>query len=142
MMPACPTMPAEVERVFATAPESIRPKLDQLRALIFETAAETPGVGKLSEELRWGEPAYLTSKSGSGTTIRLGWKPGQPDSFALHVNCKTTLIRDFRQHFSNELSLDGNRSILFRADDALPEKVLAICIAMALTYHRKGAFSA
>lgn len=128
-------MRADVALVFAGAPAAISPKIARLRDLIFATAAATDGVGPLSEELRWGEPAYLTAATGS--TIRIGWKADRTDRFALHFNCKTTLVGSFRTLFSEELAFDGNRSILFDEADELPETVLAMCIAMALTYHRK-----
>jgi hypothetical protein len=32
----------------------------------------TPGVGALHETLKWGQPAYLTPETRSGTTLRLG----------------------------------------------------------------------
>ena len=53
-------------------------RLMTLRALIFDVAAKTDGVGALDETLKWGEPAYLT-RSKSGSTIRLGWKASAPD---------------------------------------------------------------
>jgi hypothetical protein len=44
-----------------------------LRRVIFATAAATPGVGVLTETLKWGEPAHVTAETASGSTIRLGW---------------------------------------------------------------------
>ena len=35
----------------------VRDLLMQLRALIFDAAAETEGVGALQEALKWGQPA-------------------------------------------------------------------------------------
>ncbi len=66
-------MPADVAAVFAGFPERVRRRLLEVRDLIFETAADIEGVGPLTETLKWGEPAYLTGATGSGTTIRLGW---------------------------------------------------------------------
>ncbi len=45
----------------------------RLRDLIFATAAATPGVGTIDEDLRWGQPAYLTAETQSGTALRLGY---------------------------------------------------------------------
>jgi len=39
--------------------------------MIFDVAKKTPGVGKLEEDLRWGQPSYLTLETGSGSTIRI-----------------------------------------------------------------------
>ena len=60
-----------VEAIFAAYPAKIRPKLMALREAIFSTAAATEGVGELEETLRWGEPAYVTTKTGSGSPIRI-----------------------------------------------------------------------
>jgi hypothetical protein len=69
---------AAVARVFAAYPPEVRWKLGALRELIFATAAATEGVGTLEETLRWGEPAYVTSQTKSGSTIRIDWKPSDP----------------------------------------------------------------
>jgi hypothetical protein len=64
----------EVAAVFNSYPQNIRTKLMFLRQLILETAASTEGVGELEETLKWGEPSYLTSKTKSGSTIRIDRK--------------------------------------------------------------------
>ena len=62
-----------VAETFNAYPPKIRKRLIALRSLIFETADKTEGVGALEETLKWGEPAYLTSKSKSGSTVRANW---------------------------------------------------------------------
>jgi hypothetical protein len=74
-----------VERAFAAYPPGIRKRLLGLRELILRTAAETEGVGELEETLKWGEPAYLTSSTGSGSTIRIDWKKKQPNEYAVYL---------------------------------------------------------
>ena len=64
-----------VAQVFDSYPPALRTRLLALRALIFEVAASTPGVGELEETLKWGEPAYLTTQSKSGSTVRIAWQP-------------------------------------------------------------------
>jgi Domain of unknown function (DU1801) len=108
-----------------------------LRELIFRTAAATDGVGKLEETLKWGEPAYLTSQSGSGSTIRIGWKASKPAEYALYFNCQTSLVETFRTLFPTGFRFEGRRAIVFTADEAVPADALAFCIAAALTYHRR-----
>src|SRR5262245_63631054 len=100
-----------VAAVFASYPPHIRRKLHSLRALIFATAEETDGVGAIDETLKWSEPAYLTSETGSGSTIRLGWKPARPDEYAMYFNCNTTLVSTFRALFTDELRFEGKRAI-------------------------------
>lgn len=106
-----------------------------LRDLIFETAAETPGVGPLEETLKWGQPAYLTPKTRSGSTIRLGL-PKQ-GGFALYAHCQTTLIRDFRSLFPNDFQYEGNRAVHFKDCTALLPDPLRLLIRSALTYRLK-----
>ena len=62
-------MPADVAAVFSGFPERVRRRLLEVRDLIFETAADIEGVGPLTETLKWGEPAYLTRATGSGSTF-------------------------------------------------------------------------
>lgn len=127
---------AEVAEAFAELPLPARKKLLELRSLIFETAAKTPGVGPLEEALRWGEPSYLTTQTKSGTTIRIHWKARRPDRCALYVHCQTNLIEQFRELSLGSFDFEGNRAILFDVARPLPEKFLRECIRMALTYHR------
>jgi len=124
-----------VAHVFASAPARVQRKLLALRALIFATAARTPGVGALAETLKWGEPAYLTAETGAGSTIRIGWKKAEPARIALLFHCQTDLVESFRERFPRSLSFEGNRAIVLDVASALPERLLAPCIAAALTYH-------
>ena len=128
--------PAEVAKVFAAYPPAVRQTLERVRALILETAATTPGVGPLEETLKWGEPAYLTPVSRSGSTIRLGWRDGEPVRCVLYFNCQTDLLDRFRTLLAGELEFEGDRAVLFEAGRALPAQALSACIGMALTYHR------
>lgn len=127
---------AEVVAVFEAYPPKFRRKLLRLRKLILETAESTDGVGEIEETLKWGEPAYLTSQSKSGSTIRIGWKKRAPTQYAIYFNCQTNLVETFRELFSNDFKFDGNRSIVFNEDDIVPVEPLSFCIAAALTYHR------
>ncbi len=126
----------EVASAFSAYPASIRRRLMALRELIFDTAAATEGVGELEEALRWGEPAYLTTASKSGSTIRIAWKKSAPSQYAMYFNCQTNLIGRFRRLFPGKLRFEGNRAIVFAEDDRVPLKELSRCVAMALTHHR------
>lgn len=118
-------------------PPAPRRRLLAVRRLIFETAAASDGVGPLAETLKWGEPAYLTEATGSGSTVRLGWKPSRPDRCAVLFHCRTTLVDDFRALFPDALAFEGNRAIVLSPTGRLPARELAACIAIALTYHRR-----
>lgn len=123
----------QVAEVFESYPQEIRLRLLELRKLIFTVAEETDGVGPLTETLKWGQPSYLTSISGSGTTVRI-------DRFcerdvAIFVHCQTTLISDFRGFFP-ELDYSGTRAIVCAVGAPLPVDALRLFIEMALTYKR------
>jgi hypothetical protein len=107
-----------------------------LRQLILETAEEI-GVGAIEETLKWGQPAYLTSETRSGSTIRIApTGPGSKDDFAMYFICHTNLVEAIQGLFGGVFTYDGNRALLFRAGDELPENQLRECVTMALTYHR------
>ena len=124
----------EVEWVFNSYPANIQKKLRQIRRLVFQTAAAIDGVGLITETLKWGEPAYLTEKSKSGSTIRVGWKKSSPSQFAIYFNCQTSLIDTCRTLFP-ELTFEGNRAIVFDVSSPLPVDEVARCLELALTYH-------
>jgi hypothetical protein len=128
-------LPAAVAAAFDAFPPSVRGRLLEVRQLIFDTAAATPGVGPLTETLKWGEPAYLTEATRSGSTIRLGRPKTQGETCAVLFNCRTTLVDDFRAHFPGTFGYSGNRAILLDLASPLPKQPLAICLAMALIYH-------
>lgn len=126
----------DVAAVFATYEDAVRPGLLALRRLILRTAEETSGVGAIEETLRWGQPSYLTSETGSGSTIRIA--PTGPNSmhdYALFFICRTDLVPAFESLFGDTFSYERNRALLFTVGDEIPENELRECIAMALTYH-------
>lgn len=123
-----------VKSTFEQYPERIRHRLLALRQLILDTAARIEGVGEIEETLKWSEPAYLTSQSGSGTTIRLNWKPAAADQYRMLFHCQTSVIDTCRTLFP-ELKYEGNRAIVFDLATEPPEDVLKACIEIALTYH-------
>ena len=127
---------------FATYPPKIRTKLMALRKLILMTAASTEGVGALEETLKWGEPAYVTTESGNGSTVRIDWKKAKPTQYAIYFNCNTNLVDTFRTLFPTDFKFEGNRALVFEQDEKLPTDALALCVAAALTYHRGGSGSA
>lgn len=129
-------MPADVAEAFETFPPPVRKRLLQVRELIFETAAKL-GVGPLTETLKWGEPAYLTEATGSGSTIRLGRRKSADVPCGVFFNCNTTLVESFRERFPDAFPYEKNRAICLSPSGALPKAPLASCLAMALTYHQR-----
>ena len=129
-----PPLPREVSRAFDAFPLPMRKRLLQVRDLIFATAAAHEEVGRLSETLKWGEPAYLTEASGSGSTIRLG-RVKDSEHAAILFNCKTTLVDTFRERFPDEFEYRQTRALLLPVSGALPKQELTVCLSLALTYH-------
>lgn len=123
----------EIASVFASLPEDARDGLLILRALIFKTAARLPEVGPIEETLRWCQPAYLTSVTKSGSTLRLGVPKGS--SFALFVHCRTDIISSFTTTFPDQDRIDGNRAILFDDARQIDPARHGLLIRHALTYH-------
>ncbi|MBO6688791.1 MAG: DUF1801 domain-containing protein [Henriciella sp.] len=133
---ALPSPPPGVRSALDACPPPARAAVAALRALIIETAAGMPEVGPLTETLKWGQPAYLTQQTKSGTTIRLGWgEDGR--SMSLFVHCQTSLVDAWRQQYNDQLTFIGNREISIPTHTDLPRAPLQHCIAMALTYHSR-----
>jgi len=122
-----------VAAAFDAVATDARKGLLKLRGLILETAAELPRIGPLEEALRWGQPAYLTPQSKSGSTIRLGVP--KMASFALFVHCKTSLIGDYITMFPGKDRIEGTRAILFDDVSQIDQKRHVWLIRRALTYH-------
>ena len=126
---------SKVEAAFNVFPPAIRKKLMRLRMLIFDVAYEAEGVGELEETLKWGQPSYLTKKSKSGSTIRIGREKKTEGDYAIYFKCQTSLVATFKELYKNKFRYEGNRAILFKVNDKIPIRELRHCIAMALTYH-------
>ena len=123
-----------VANVLDGYPKPIGAKLQALRKLILDTARTTDGVGALEEALKWGQVSYLTSETGSGSTVRIDQVKSTDNQVALYFHCQTNLVETFRELYP-ELTYSGNRAILLDAADELPEAELRHCVALALTYH-------
>ena len=132
-----PPEPApEIARVLDAHEDAARTTLLELRKLIHEAAEANADIGELDETLKWGQPSYTPKKRGIGSSVRLGvTRDGAP---ALFFICHTNLVERFRQHYTDALRFEGDRAIVIEGPGPLPAEALRHCIAMALTYHRKG----
>lgn len=117
---------------FAEYPDRVREKMQFLRDLVIETAAETAGVTELGETLKWGEPAFVTKR---GSTLRMDWKEKNPEHYAVYFQCSTRLVDTFRMVFDGKFKFEGNRAIVFGINQNLPSPELRECIKTALTCH-------
>lgn len=130
-----PPITPELRSVIERYPEPAQIYAKNVRKLIYEIAADDPDIGHLTETLKWGEPAFLTSEPKSGTTLRFDWKEKRPDKIGLFVHCNTTLVQTFRDMFADRLEFDGNRAIWLDLKAPPPEDILKIFIGRVLTYH-------
>lgn len=127
-------LPAAMAEALNRYPGPVRARMLDIRRMIHAVAAQTEGVGPLTETLKWGEPAWLTGASRSGTTIRLGTVRSAPQDCAMLFNCRTTLVETFRAQFPDVFVFEGNRALVLPGIAPLPEAPLAACIKAALTY--------
>jgi hypothetical protein len=125
---------ANVQAVFDRHRPELREKLVTLRAVILDVAREE-NVGQIEETLKWGQPAYLTA-SGAGTTIRIDRDDSHGGALAIYVNCKSSLVGEWRDRFP-DMVFGGDRSLHLGLDADLGDARLKMCIADALTYHRR-----
>jgi Domain of unknown function (DU1801) len=124
-----------VAGVFEAYPVALRRKLMALRDLIFKVAAETDGVGKLTETLKWGQPSYLTQESRSGSTVRID-RLKNGDGYAIYFHCQSGLVDRFREIYPDTFSYEGKRAIVLDERGRVPVRALRHCIGLALTHHR------
>ena len=129
-------MPGNVEAAFQAFPPDVRHRLAGVRAMILAVAAGDPRIGTITETLKWGEPAYLTEATGSGSTIRLGWPRKKPDRAAIYFICHTTLVDMFRERFGDMFEYETNRAVLLPLAGEVDRAPLEFMLSMALTYHR------
>ena len=129
------TIPNDVKDTFDSYPEAAGKRLMQVRQLIFKCASKDNAICELKETLKWGEPAYLTEQTGSGSTIRLGYKDNQPDTVAVYFNCQTTIVKDIQQRYPDQFKCENNRVLLLPIGKPLPKKELSECLEIALKYH-------
>jgi len=128
-----PFASAKVEQAFALDDVEARCGLLALRALILDTAAKLPAVGQIEETLRWGQPAYLTPDSKSGSTLRLGVPKAA--RFGLFVHCQSQLIPEFITTFPAWDRVEGTRAVLFDHANEVEPLRHGWLIKRALTYH-------
>ncbi len=120
--------------VFEAYSQPRRDRLLQLRALIFETARQTEGVGELEESLKWGQPTYSTVRPKSGSPIRIDAVKNSGTQYAAYFICTTNLVETFRQYYPDSFTFQGNRALIFDTGKPLPKQELPHCLAMAMTY--------
>ena len=130
-----PQLPHPIQAATTDYPEAVKATFAKIREMILDEA-DRLGAGPMEETLKWGEPAYLTSVTKSGSTIRLAWKPTDPDNCNIYLNCNTDLVARIKTEFPDAFKTTGNRCIHIPLGETLPELPIRAVISMALTYHK------
>ena len=120
-------------KVFQNYPDSVQSQMEKLRKIVLEAASEVDGLENLEETLKWGEPSYLTKH---GSTVRMDWKEKKPDQYTMYFKCTSKLVPTFKELYQDTFTFEGDRAIVFKLDEKIPEKELKHCIKLALTYHK------
>jgi hypothetical protein len=128
---------ARTAAAFKAYPPAVRARLMALREMLFDVAVRTPGVGRLTETLKWGQPSYLTEETGSGSTVRIDRLKGGEGGYAIYFHCKSGLVGQFRELYPNLFTYEGRRAIRFAPGDRVPERELRHCLALAFTHHSR-----
>jgi len=124
---------ADVRLKFDGYPENIGDKMEALRDLIIKAAGEIDEITQLEETLKWGEPSYISK---FGSTIRIDWKSKAPDQYAIYFKCTSKLVPTFKLTYPDIFQYEGNRAIVFKLDEQIPQMELKRCIKAALMYHK------
>ncbi|HEY9114860.1 MAG TPA: DUF1801 domain-containing protein [Bacteroidales bacterium] len=127
------TSNTKVKDVFNGYPKYVKPQLIKLREAVLGAASEIDGLDELEETLKWGEPSYLTKY---GSTVRIDWKEKNPEQFAIYFKCTSKLVPTFKIIYKDTFEYEGNRAIVFKLNNKIPEVELKNCIKMALNYHK------
>ena len=128
-----PAMSAPGREAFGAFPEGQRRVLLGARDLVLAAAAGDGRIGPLTETLKWGEPAYLTEATGSGSTLRLGVTRGDRAP-AMFVNCRTTLVEEIRARCDG-FGYEGTRAVLLPREIAAGADAVRHAAHLVLTYH-------
>ena len=117
---------------FMEFPKDKRKYLFELREMIFDVAKTDTRIGQISEELRWGDPSYITASSNSGSALRIGLF-GE-SKVALYFHCKTMLVERFKEQYFDTLEYSKNRAILIAPQSPPKDEILRNCIYASLVY--------
>jgi hypothetical protein len=124
-------MKPELESKFASYPIEAQKQLENVRRLIL-TVAQDNDLGAVEETLKWGEASYLVN---GGSTIRIDWKPKDPDVIKVYFHCQTTLVETFKEIYRDDFEYEGKRAIVIPLNAEVKEGPLGHCIELALKYH-------
>lgn len=124
-------MNPDIKAKFEHYPSAARRQLERVRELILTIAAEH-ALGEVEETLKWGEASYLVK---GGSTVRVDWKPKDPEVIKVFFHCQTRLVETFKELYPSELEYEGKRAIVIPLNASIEQGPLAHCLLLALKYH-------
>lgn len=124
-------MNPDIKAIFERYPIAARRQLENVRELILTVATEH-ALGVVEETLKWGEASYLVK---GGSTIRIDWKPKDPEVVKVFFHCQTRLVETFRELYPSELEYEGRRAIVIPLSASIGQGPLGHCLLLALKYH-------
>lgn len=130
-------LPGPVAAAVASWPPRAQAAFHTIRGLLREIATD-PRIGPLTETLKWGEPAFLTEATKSGSALRVAWKARAPGRIGLYVNCRTSLAETVREIHPYAFTFEGRRGLLVALDRPLPEQAVRHAADLALRYHLRA----
>ena len=127
-------MNQNVKEKYNSYPTQVQLRLLELRDIILEVVSNNQDIDFIGEDLKWGEPSFLTKSSGS--TFRIDWKRKNPNNISIFVNCQTKLISIYKELYPNDFEYVGNREIRLSLEIKYSSnKKLKKCIELALKYN-------
>ena len=126
-------MISKVANKYNSYPPKVRVELLKLREIIIDIALNDDQIDYLGEELKWGEPSFLTKSS--GTTLRIDWKENSPNHISLFVNCRTKLVSIYKDLYPDDFEYIGNREIRLSLFKKYSLEKISKCIELALKYN-------
>lgn len=123
--------PANVAAALNSGCPAQRAGKARLRQIVLDRGAEIEGVGPVVEDLRWGQPAFLTPRTKAGSSLRIA---DRGDGFALFVHCQTDLIARLREIYGDTIRTEKTRALMFQDADFDPEPA-SLLAGWALSYH-------
>ena len=126
-------MISEIEDKYDSYPPIVKNEVLELRKIILDIALADNDIDFIGEDLKWGEPSFITKSS--GTTLRIDWKEKNPNSISIFVNCRTKLISIYKDIYPDDFEYIGNREIRLSLLKRYSTKKLSKCIELALKYN-------
>lgn len=121
---------SHTERI-KTYPPNVIKKLEELRALILESAEEL-SIPKIEETLKWNEPSFVVK---GGSTLRYDWKEKNPEQINLYFKCTSKIVPSIKLVYGDKFKYEKTRAICFDLNTSIPHQETKKCIGLALKYH-------